>query len=256
MPLTAAERTLLEKAANDNGFDLGPVPAGDWLAFSSSHVPLRLWLGVAPEGGLLLALSQKNVLRGLADHGLPAADSTPALPDGAGGARRVPDFKSLHTVLRRAFQLSRALPDQPYQVFAKKTAQLPRTTEAERLVVQRIGQDLFREGLLDYWEGRCAVLGLAVPALLRASHIKPWADCDRDAERLDVFNGLLLSAHLDAAFDSGLITFATDGMLVCSPRLDGAARALLGLDRPRQVAALTKAHQHYLDWHRRKRFQQ
>ncbi|MDC0682621.1 HNH endonuclease signature motif containing protein [Sorangium atrum] len=48
--------------------------------------------------------------------------------------------------------------------------------------------------------------GLAVPALLRASHIKPWADCETDAERLDVYNGILLAPHLDAAFDRGFIT--------------------------------------------------
>ena len=34
----------------------------------------------------------------------------------------------------------------------------------------------------------CAVTGVAEPRLLRASHIKPWAKCDTDAERLDVFD--------------------------------------------------------------------
>jgi hypothetical protein len=38
-------------------------------------------------------------------------------------------------------------------------AALPRSTEAERLVVQKMGQDLFRGGLLEYWEGRCALTG-------------------------------------------------------------------------------------------------
>ncbi|MBK8265335.1 MAG: HNH endonuclease [Nannocystis sp.] len=90
--------------------------------------------------------------------------------------------------------------------FEKQVAALPKSTEAERLVVQRVGQGLFRDGLLELWEGRCVVTGLAVPALLRASHIKPWADCESDAERLDVHNGLLLAPHLDAAFDRGFIT--------------------------------------------------
>jgi putative restriction endonuclease len=100
--------------------------------------------------------------------------------------------------------------------FEKQTATLPRSTEAERVVVQRVGQGIFRAGLLEYWEGRCAITGLAVPALLKASHIKPWADCASDAERLDVFNGLLLAPHLDAAFDCGLITVADDGAVVVS----------------------------------------
>jgi len=50
------------------------------------------------------------------------------------------------------------------------------------------------------------VTGLAMSKLLRASHIKPWAACAADAERLDVYNGLLLAPHLDALFDAGLIS--------------------------------------------------
>jgi hypothetical protein len=95
----------------------------------------------------------------------------------------------------------------------EENAGVPRTTEAERLVVQRVGQDVFRAALMDYWGGRCAVTGCAEPLLLRASHIKPWALCATDAERLDVKNGLLLTAHLDAAFDAGLIDFDDAGQI-------------------------------------------
>lgn len=107
----------------------------------------------------------------------------------------------------------------------------------------------FREGLLDFWEGRCAVTELAVPELLRASHIKPWAVCETDAERLDVFNGLLLAPHLDAAFDRGLITVAENGGVVVAERLDGPARAALGLADPLRVARLAREHRKYLAWH-------
>lgn len=62
--------------------------------------------------------------------------------------------------------------------------------------MQRVGQDIFRQGLMECWESRCAITGLAIPELLRASHIKPWADCATDAERLDVYNGLLLAPIL------------------------------------------------------------
>lgn len=74
-------------------------------------------------------------------------------------------------------------------------------TEIERLVRQRIGQDTFRSAMLDYWGGRMRCTGINVPQVLRASHAKPWAECATDAERLDVFNGFLLSANLDALFD-------------------------------------------------------
>jgi hypothetical protein len=131
----------------------------------------------------------------------------------------------------------------------------PTTTEAERLAVQRVGQDVFRAGLTKYWHGRCAVTGLAVPELLRASHIKPWAACETDGERLDLCNGLLLAAHLDAAFDAGLMTIEDNGRVVVSERLNAVARALLGLERPVEVMRLTDGHRRYLAWHREKVFE-
>jgi HNH endonuclease len=44
---------------------------------------------------------------------------------------------------------------------------------------------------MDYWGARCPITGITDPALLRASHIVPWAECG-DAQRLDVHNGLLV----------------------------------------------------------------
>lgn len=116
-------------------------------------------------------------------------------------------------VLRAAAAHARTLPNRVADAFRRDTAGLPRSTEAERVVVQRVGQNLFRSALLDYWQGRCCVTGLAVPELLRASHIKPWAACESDNERLDVFNGLLLAPHLDALFDGGWVSFADNGKL-------------------------------------------
>ncbi|MBK6531770.1 MAG: HNH endonuclease [Deltaproteobacteria bacterium] len=61
--------------------------------------------------------------------------------------------------------------------------------------------------------------------LLRASHIKPWAECETDAERLDVFNGFLLEARIDAVFDQGFVTVADDGRVVVAAELGTDARA-------------------------------
>ena len=71
--------------------------------------------------------------------------------------------------------------------------------------------------------------------------MKPWAKCASDDERLDVFNGLLLSANLDAAFDAGLVTFDDAGLMYaprrCRPTRargsGGAARCACGASRPR-----------------------
>ena len=249
--LSAVAITRLEKAATDNGFDLELEHTSDWLSFGSSQTSMRIWLTGRGEFRFLAAMSRSDVLKGLDDLGVVFTD---LLPSGAGGAASVRDIAALHRLLRRAFQLSRTLPDGLLHVFEAETANLPRTTEAERLVVQRVGQDIFRRGLLEYWDGRCAITGLDVPELLRASHIKPWVDCDTDAERLDVFNGLLLAPHLDAAFDAGFITIAEDGMALLSDALPSGARSALGLDESLKVHDLPPAHERYLPWHRSKIF--
>jgi hypothetical protein len=126
---------------------------------------------------------------------------------------------------------------------------LPQTTEIERLVVQRIGQDIFRAALMDYWGARCPITGITDPALLRASHIVPWSECD-DAERLDVHNGLLLSALWDAAFDTGLVSFTDDGTVLASPELSPAARTALGIERTPRLPNLRDPHRASLAAHR------
>jgi putative restriction endonuclease len=118
------------------------------------------------------------------------------------------------------------------------------------MVVQRVGQDVFRASLLDFWNDRCPLSGVAHPRLLRASHMKPWADCDTDAERLDVYNGLLLAAHLDAAFDAGLICFEMDGTIIISPALADEDIDRLGLLALPLLQGLRPGHEPYLAHHR------
>ena len=249
--LTAITITRLEKAATDNGFDLDLEPTPGWLSFASSQTSMRIWLTAIGESQFLAAASRTDVLDGLVDLGTTA---TAQFPFGAVGALRVDDIAALHRLLRRAFQLSRTLPNELLHVFEVETANLPRATEAERLVVQRVGQDIFRRGLLEYWEGQCVITGLDVPELLRASHIKPWTDCDTDAERLDVFNGFLLAPHLDAAFDSGYITIARNGTVLPSNALPSTAQSILQLDESLKLHGLHRAHERYLQWHRSRVF--
>jgi predicted restriction endonuclease len=59
------------------------------------------------------------------------------------------------------------------------------------------------------------ITDIQIPALLRASHIKPWRMSD-NSERLDPENGLLLVANLDAAFDAGLLSFTDTGRMLFS----------------------------------------
>ena len=170
------------------------------------------------------------------------------------------EIAELARILRRTAELAISLPDQAAQTYAARVKDalsqiVTSRTEAERLVKQRIGQDTFREALLDYWNGACAITGLAVPEVLRASHAKPWADCNDDEERLDVFNGFLLSANLDALFDRGLITFDDTGKLLVSSLLPDKHRISLHLTLNLHLRWLAIEHLLYLHWHQEHVFQ-
>ncbi|MEO8836843.1 MAG: HNH endonuclease signature motif containing protein, partial [Caldimonas sp.] len=179
----------------------------------------------------------------IAELDLPAL----AMP-GPGKARYAFDaLGELYTALNRVYALGISLPDAPLREFEIRVADLPRSTEAERLVIQRIGQDIFRARLMAYWQGRCPLTGITDPALLRASHIIPWAECETDAERLDVHNGLLLSALWDAAFDRALVTFDDQGRPEFSPSLSEQARGELRWSAP---ISLTDEHRRRLAHHR------
>src|SRR5207249_653631 len=69
-------------------------------------------------------------------------------------------------------------------------------------------QRYFRSMILARYENRCCVTGLAVPALLTASHIVPWAESPE--LRLVARNGLCLNALHDRAFDLGIMTVSDD----------------------------------------------
>lgn len=78
-------------------------------------------------------------------------------------------------------------------------------TETVSSTKTRHHQSFFRRTVLGSYGNKCAITGLPVPALLRASHIIPWAKSEE--HRLNPRNGLCLSATFDAAFDRGFIGF-------------------------------------------------
>jgi putative restriction endonuclease len=247
MPLPAAALSELEQAASRNGYPADPLEKGDWLLLRSPWTRHEL-LATCDGSAFVVATRSSGVATETARE-FPTWSG--ALPMGAVRAFSVVGATALHGLIDRLYRLASSLPPEPLLDFEEQVAGLPRKTEAERLVVQRIGQDVFRKSLVDYWGGRCPITGIDQAELLRASHIKPWADCAVDAERLDVFNGLLLAAHLDAAFDAALISFADDGALMMSAVLTERSRAALGLKEGLCLASLTPRHTPYLVWHRR-----
>jgi hypothetical protein len=249
MALSAIERIRLDKAAVDEGFGLKRPDDGDWLAYDSLGVPASIRLTCAEEN-YLVAVNHAGVASDLSERWQRWPDENEPHAPASFATFVVSDTAPLHHLLREIWRLARALPVEPLRVFEAQTRSLPRTTEAERLVIQRVGQDVFREALLSYWAGRCAVTGVAEPRLLRASHIKPWAKCETDAERLDVYNGLLLAAHLDAAFDGGLISFSDEGAILFSPQFAHEDRDALGFHDHLALHRVAARHLPNLAWHR------
>lgn len=243
-PQSFVTRQECDKVTYQNGFRRSHGEIDGWQRYSSTTAQGSIWLARDTFGAWLLALDHAGVI---AEIGIEAFDAA-----GPGLARfRFASLAQLYGVMPRVYELAASLPDAPLQEFLHRTKNLPKTTEAERLVVQRVGQNIFRERLIKYWRGRCPLTGIIDAPLLRASHIKPWRDCENDAERLDVHNGLLLSALWDAVFDGGLVTFGDDGIPVFSENLSEQARARLYFDRP---VDLTDKHRVFLEWHRTKVF--
>jgi putative restriction endonuclease len=91
-----------------------------------------------------------------------------------------------------------------------------RPTESLATVQIRTMQSFFRRSVLSAYKARCCITGNPVPELLVASHILPWRDFPD--ERINPKNGLCLAAHLDRAFDKGLVTIGPDLRLKLSSR--------------------------------------
>lgn len=120
-------------------------------------------------------------------------------------------------------------------------------TMREASVQVRIGQRIFRNNLLKINNSTCQVTGIKLPALLKASHIKPWCESNNE-ERLDFNNGLLLASHIDTLFDQGFISFNDDGALIfATPEI----KTLFDEQNiPYQQINLNKQSLKYIKWHR------
>ena len=234
-----------DKAAFQNGFRRFHEETDGWRRYSSTTAMGSIWLARYVVGGWLLALDHDGVIEEL--------QATPCSPVHGPGLKRYAfeTLSDLYELLPRVYQLAVSLPNAPLALFQAEVKDLPTSTEAERVVIQRIGQGLFRSSLLEYWGGECPLTDITDAALLRASHIIPWRDCQSDDDRLDVYNGFLLSALWDAAFDKGLVTFGDEGEPQFSPSLSDAAIEELRWKRPLR---LTEKHRARLAWHRKNVF--
>lgn len=124
-------------------------------------------------------------------------------------------------------------------------------TEQEAVRKVRIGQGYFRDLLIERYNGKCALCDITTRSMLYASHIKAWADCSTDAEKLDENNGLLLCSHHDSLFDKHLITFDSNGDLVVSSTLSADEKLSL---RTHEIPSISLSSQMkpYMEEHNKK----
>ena len=249
------QRALIEKAGHDNGFENVLPSVGPHVALGSARHPAKVTVTVtASEDGFWGAIQS-----GAATLTQELARTFPMAGNPVQGFV-LPTEAALAQWLRRTAALSQALPNQAVVAFEAQLqcelsslpAETARNTEVQRMVRQRVGQQAYRQAMLDYWGGACAVTGLALPQALRASHAKPWAECASDAERLDVFNGFLLSANLDVLFDSFLVSFSSAGELLVSKTIPPSDQQKLGLAAGMRLRWMSVQHAHYLGFHRQR----
>lgn len=247
--MNSIQRILVEKAGHDNGFENSLSQTDGSILLSSARHLTKLSVQDSEKNWLVSVLAS-HLLAEL-NRSFPSMQlkaNTFVVPKHPAIA--------LSLFVQRAASLSKSLPDHPVKQFQKEADKaisqlgIKGNTEVERMVKQRIGQQSYREALMAYWGNACAVTGISVPEVLRASHAKPWADCATDEERLDVYNGFLLSANLDALFDRFLISFDDNGKIIISDKIDELQRERLGLTEHLYLRWVDERHSVYLHWHR------
>lgn len=169
--------------------------------------------------------------------------------DGDNLAAKLEEYRKTSAHSRESVPGELELPDTEQRNDDKRQRAGGATSEAR--YNQRPWQGAYRNEVLRIW-GACAVTGCRTPSLLTASHIKPVIYCT-EAEKMDPYNGILLSKVFDALFDRGLVTFENDGRILISSSLPGDELNRLQIKRdiviklhPRQIP--------YLNFHREKIF--
>ena len=230
----------IQSVADGNLFECSTheVNGSDVVFSSISH---ENEVGVMDDGEELLFTALLNT------EGLKAKFSKLATEDGLVVRHPKNDLTNHLALLGELFHAAATLPPDPNAVLPEKTVRIA-------TVRARLGQHCYKVSQAEMRGNACAVTGITEPALLRASHAKPWADAS-DAERLDPANGFPLAVHLDVLFDVGLISFDTKGFMMVSPKLGHETIVLYRLSEKMRLRSVPFAEQEkYLRYYRRNVF--
>lgn len=115
---------------------------------------------------------------------------------------------------------------------------------------QRKGQGLFRNQLIEKYKGECCLCGITNKQLLIASHLKSWADSDKN-EKVDENNGLLLCPNHDKLVDKYMISFDEEGKILISSALSQNDLILMNIVVDKKIK-ITAGNEYFIRWHRNK----
>ena len=99
---------------------------------------------------------------------------------------------------------------------------LPQGKEREVIIRQRVNQSFFRAAVINSYNSKCCISGVAEPELVEACHIVDWSE--DEVNRTNPRNGLCLNPFFHKAYDKFFISITPDYEIKISDRL------LSGLD--------------------------
>ncbi len=240
MVLSSEDEIECRRISYANGFKIEQGTDGAWSKSESNEDLGVVWITVDSQRTWYVGVDDRFVAERLIGKRSTIT--------GPGSMRfQIESIENCEKFIDQVYKVSKAISSDPLTLFEQATEHLTEQTEETRQVRQRIGQDVLRRKLLKSNQSSCVLTGIDDTTLLKVSHIKPWAKCASDKERLDTNNCLLLSALWDAAFDSGLVTINKMGYPVFSNQLKSKSKENLLWSHP---VNLNNNHLKYLEWHK------
>ncbi len=140
-------------------------------------------------------------------------------------------------------------PENKFEAYAQALEKDSEKKKQQEIKRAREGQGKYREQLLEQCRF-CPFTMISDERLLIASHIKPWA-ASEDNEKVDPYNGYMLSPMFDKLFDKGFITFTENRHVIISDFISPFTWKQIGLKNNTFVKALPMDEKRiqYLDFH-------
>lgn len=147
MDISTVERTILEKCAKDAGWEIDSCSKPDCINMFSSFFKENACIKKTSAGGFCLCFSRRL------EAGVFSLSTT--FNSNGDFDFNLQETYSLSILLKRAAEVFASLPDNPLEQYQKKLADFSDTeiqkTESERIVKERVGQDIYRDALMNYW---------------------------------------------------------------------------------------------------------